>query len=52
MRWTRLEPERACHAKRINPLTSPPCGFVAAAMNFPMMTAAQRDSELVAHFAG
>ena len=47
-----FEPEQARRAKRINPLTAPPCGFIAAPMQFPVVTAAQRNSELVAYFAG
>ena len=47
-----FEPKHARRAKRINPLTPPPCGFIAAAMEFPVVTAAQRNSELVAYFAG
>ena len=47
----KFEPKCACHPDRIDPLTSPPFGFVAAAMNFPMVTAAQRDGEFVARSA-
>jgi hypothetical protein len=44
-------PKQARHAKRINPLTSPPCGFIAAAMEFAVVQAAHRNGEFVAHFA-
>ena len=45
-------PIQARHAQSINPLTFPPCDFIAAPMEFPVVTAAQRNSELVAYFAG
>jgi hypothetical protein len=47
-----LEPERACNLQHINPKAAPPNRFVAVAMELAMMAAAQRNSELVTHFAG
>jgi hypothetical protein len=44
-------PKQARHAQRINPYTAPPCGFIAAAMDFAVVKAAHRNGELVAHFA-
>jgi hypothetical protein len=46
-----LEPKRARHRERIDASISPPCGFVAAAMNFAMVAAAQWDGEFVARSA-
>jgi hypothetical protein len=45
-------PIHARHAQSINPLTFPPCDFIAAPMELPVVTAAQWNSELVAYFAG
>lgn len=44
----RLQPQRAGGAGRIDPGLLPPSGFVATAMDLTVMTAAQRDGELVA----
>src|ERR1700683_479341 len=49
--WTCLEPQRARRGGRINPSLPPPCGFVAAAVNLTMVTAAQGDGELIANLA-
>ena len=43
--------KHARDAERINPLASPPRGFIAAAMEFAVVEAAHRNGELVAHFA-
>jgi hypothetical protein len=47
-----FEPKQARCAKRIDPLAAPPRRFIAAPMQFAVVTAAQRNSELVAYFAG
>jgi hypothetical protein len=47
-----FEPKEARRAKCINPLTVPPGGLVTASMQFPVVTAAQRNCELVAYFVG
>jgi hypothetical protein len=47
----RLQPEGSRHGCRVNPELAPPSAFVAAAMNFTMVSAAERDRELVAHLA-
>jgi hypothetical protein len=44
-------PKHARDAERINPLASPPRGFIAAAMEFAVVEAAHRNGELVPHFA-
>jgi hypothetical protein len=46
-----FEPERAGCGGRINVRALPPRGFVAAAMNFAMMAAAERHGKFVAHLA-
>ncbi len=47
-----FEPKQARRAKGIDSLTAPPRGFIAAPVQFPVVAAAQRNSELVAYFAG
>jgi hypothetical protein len=44
----RFEPQRASRECRIDPDVPPPCGFVAAAVDLPMVSPTQRDRELVA----
>jgi hypothetical protein len=46
-----VEPEFSSFAHRINAHLKPPHWFIAAAMNFAMVTAAQGHRELIAHFA-
>jgi hypothetical protein len=48
----RLKPQRASNFQRINSEAVPPSCFVTIAVELAMMTAAQRNGELVAHFAG
>jgi len=45
----RFKPQCARGNGRINPRISPPGGFTAAVMNFPMVSATQRDGEFVAN---
>ena len=47
----RLEPQRPRGDSRIDPGFTPPCGFIAAAVNLAMVAAAQRDGELIADLA-
>ena len=47
-----FEPKEARSAKRIDPLAAPPCDFIAASMQFPVVTAAQWNSKLVTYFDG
>jgi hypothetical protein len=47
----RLQPERASCGGRINTTLLPPCRFLATAMHFAMMSAAERYRELIANFA-
>jgi hypothetical protein len=47
-----LKPKRSRNLQHIDPKAGPPNCFVAVAMELAMMAAAQRDSELVTHFAG
>ena len=47
----RLKPQRASNFQDINPKAAPPRCFVTIAVELAMMTAAQRNGELVAHFA-
>jgi hypothetical protein len=46
-----LQPECARGGNWIDGERSPPCGFVAAAVGFAMMAAAERDGELIADLA-
>jgi hypothetical protein len=48
----RHKPQRASNFQDINPKAAPPRCFVTTAVELAMMTAAQRNGELVAHFAG
>jgi hypothetical protein len=43
-----LEPQRSGHSRRINPELLPPVGLIAAAVSLAMVSATQRDGELVA----
>ncbi len=45
------KPQVSGFRDRVEVGSLPPPGFVAGAMNFTMMAAAQRDGELVAHLA-
>ena len=47
----RFEPQRACGAARIESELLPPCRFIPLTMHFTMMSAAQRDRELIADLA-
>ena len=49
--WMGLKPKRASGDERIDTGLTPPCGFIAAAMNLAMMYPAQRHGELVANLA-
>lgn len=44
----RLKPQRACGGDWIDPKLAPPSGFVAAAVDFTMVSAAERNGKLVA----
>jgi hypothetical protein len=44
----RLNPERPCGSHRVDALCAPPNAFIAGAVKFAMMAAAQRHGELVA----
>jgi hypothetical protein len=44
----RLQPQRAGGGGRVNASLLPPCRFVATAMDFAMMAAAERHGEFVA----
>ena len=46
-----FKPECAGRAGRINVRPLPPGRFIAAAMHFAMMTAAERHGKFVAHLA-
>jgi hypothetical protein len=50
-RWfrARLFPEVLGNLERINSAVLPPDRFVAHTMQFPVMTAAERDREFIAH---
>jgi hypothetical protein len=47
----RLQPQRASSDGRINASIFPPCGFIATAMDLPMMAAAERYREFVAYLS-
>ena len=47
----RLQPKRASGHGWIDASLSPPCGFIAAAVNLAMMSSTQRHGELIAHLA-
>ena len=49
--WMGFQPQRASEVGRLDTSVVPPCGFIARAMHFAMMSAAQRDRELIAHLA-
>jgi len=46
-----LKPKCARRRSRIDPGVSPPCGFIAAAVELAMMSSTQRDRKLIAHLA-
>jgi hypothetical protein len=46
----RLLPEALGNLKRIDSAVLPPGHLVASAMHFPVVTAAERDREFIAHF--
>src|SRR5665213_1143228 len=46
-----VEPQLARCGRRIDLELAPPCGFIPAAMDFAMVSATQRDGELVADLA-
>jgi hypothetical protein len=48
----RFKPQRASNFQDINPKTAPPRCFVTRAVELAMMTATQRNGELVADFTG
>jgi hypothetical protein len=48
----RLAPERSGNFQHINSKAAPPSRFIAVTVELAMMTTAQRNGELVAHFAG
>jgi hypothetical protein len=47
----RLQPQHTGRRRRIDSKLAPPVGFVAAAVDLAMVSAAARDRELVADFA-
>lgn len=47
----RLQPQYPGLHERIDSGFGPPCGFIAMAMQFAMMSSAKRDRKLVAGFA-
>jgi hypothetical protein len=47
----RFEPQRASRRGPINPSLLPPCGFIATAIHLAMVSTAQWNNKLVAHFA-
>jgi hypothetical protein len=49
--WTRFQPKRAGIYGGVNACLGPPRGFIAMAMDFAMVTTAERDGELVADLA-
>jgi hypothetical protein len=46
-----FQPQRSGGDDRIDPDFPPPCGFVAATVDLAMVSAAERDGELIADFA-
>jgi len=44
----RLEPQHSGYSRRINPELLPPVGLIAAAVGLAMVSATQRDGELIA----
>ena len=46
-----LQPQDARGGGRVNPGLDPPRGLIAAAMDLAMVSAAERDSEFIAHLA-
>ena len=46
--WVRLLPQILCDGERLNVEALPPGQFIARLMQLPVMTAAERDSELIA----
>jgi hypothetical protein len=46
-----LKPQHSSHSRRINPELAPPRGFIAAAVDRAMVSATQRDRELIADLA-
>ena len=50
-RWFRMRliPEALGNLERIDPPVLPPDHFIARTMQFPVMTAAERDCEFIAH---
>jgi hypothetical protein len=47
----RLQPQRAGGNGRIDPNFPPPCSFVAATVDLAMVSATERDGELIADLA-
>ena len=47
----RVQPERTSRGGRIDASFLPPCRFLATAMDFAMMTAAERNGEFIADLA-
>jgi hypothetical protein len=47
----RLRPEGRSNQVRVDPEPTPPCAFIAAAVDLAMVNAAERHRELIAHFA-
>src|SRR5580698_3115056 len=47
----RFKPKCACIYGRVDACLVPPCSFIAVAVHFAMMAAAERDGELVADLA-
>jgi hypothetical protein len=47
----RFEPQRASSRAWVNPSLPPPRPFIAIPVHFAMMSAAQRDNELITDFA-
>ena len=47
----RFQPQRPGNDRRIDSDFPPPCGFIAAPVDLAMVSAAERDGELIADFA-
>ena len=47
----RLRPQARGDEVRVDTEPAPPCGFITAAVNLPMVSAAERHRKLLAHFA-